>query len=75
MFADFSALTTQQWTIVILIVGACFTVSILTILDIWKRRFRSAGEKSIWMQIAIFIPVLGALAYFFIGRNNGSKVE
>ncbi|WP_272699863.1 PLD nuclease N-terminal domain-containing protein [Desulfovibrio sp. Fe33] len=72
MFADFSALTPTQWAIVLVAVGACFTFSAWAILDVWKRHFESSTEKSLWMQICIFIPILGALTYLFLGRKRGS---
>lgn len=73
MIADFSALTTQQWMIVITAVLACFSFSAWTILDAWKREFPTTNEKVLWMQICIFVPILGSLAYLFLGRNRGSK--
>ncbi|QGY41227.1 phospholipase [Pseudodesulfovibrio cashew] len=73
MFADFSALTTQQWIIIIAIVTACFSFSAWSILDAWKRDFESTNEKVLWMQICIFVPILGSLAYLFLGKNRGSK--
>jgi len=73
MFADFSSLTGSQWALIIAIVGMCFSFSAWAILDVWKRHFESPTEKSLWMQICIFIPILGATAYLFLGRNRGSK--
>lgn len=73
MFADFSALTPTHWIIIIAAVGACFSFSAYTILDVWKRDYELTNEKVLWMQICIFIPILGSLAYLFIGRNRGSK--
>ncbi|BDQ32593.1 PLD nuclease N-terminal domain-containing protein [Pseudodesulfovibrio portus] len=75
MFADFSALTPTQWAIVLVSVGACFGYSAWAILDVWKRNFESPTEKSLWMQICIFIPILGATAYLFLGRKRGSKIS
>ena len=31
----------------------------------------SDGEKICWVLVVIFLPVLGALLYFFIGRPKG----
>lgn len=73
MFADFSALTATQWAIVLSSVAICFSVSAYCILDVWKRDYEMVNEKVLWMQICIFIPILGSLAYLFIGRKRGSK--
>ncbi|WP_229592937.1 PLD nuclease N-terminal domain-containing protein [Pseudodesulfovibrio sediminis] len=75
MFADFSALSTTGWALILVLVGCCFSYSVWAILDVWKRTFASASEKSLWMQICIFIPIFGATAYLFIGRNRGSKIQ
>lgn len=73
MIADFSALTTNQWIIIIAAVALCFSFSAWTILDAWKRDFENTNEKVLWIQISIFVPIFGSLAYLFIGRNRGSK--
>lgn len=73
MFADLSAVTSTQWIVIITAVSACFSFSAWTILDAWKRTFVSAQEKMLWIQICIFIPILGSLAYLFLGRKRGSK--
>lgn len=73
MFADFSAVTTTQWIITLSAVVLCFSFSAFTILDAWKRDFESANEKVLWMQICIFVPIFGSLAYLFLGRKRGSK--
>lgn len=72
MFADFSALTTAQWSIVLASIALCFSFSAWGILDVWRRTFESPMEKSLWMQICIFIPILGTLTYLFLGRKRGS---
>lgn len=72
MFPDYSAITTTQWAVIIGAVLACFSFSAWSILDAWKRTFESSNEKVLWIQICIFIPILGALAYLFLGRNRGS---
>lgn len=73
MFPDYSAITTNQWIAIISVVAICFSFSAWTILDCWKRNYESTNEKVLWIQICIFVPILGSLAYLFIGRNRGSK--
>ncbi len=72
MFPDFSAVTTTQWAIILSSVAICFAFSAWTILDIWKRDFESVNEKVLWMQICIFVPILGSVAYLFVGRKRGN---
>lgn len=73
LIPDFSAVTATQWFAVLSIVAICFAFTAWSILDAWKRNFESANEKVLWIQICIFIPILGSLAYLFIGRNRGTK--
>lgn len=73
MFADLSAVTSTQWIVIITAVCASFSFSAWTILDAWKQDFESSQEKMLWMQICIFIPILGSLAYIFLGKKRGSK--
>lgn len=73
MIADFTALTATQWIILLTAVTLCFSFSAWSILDAWKRTFESTNEKVLWMQICIFVPILGSLAYLFLGRKRGSR--
>jgi len=73
MFPDYSALTATQWITIISAVLVSFLFSAWTILDAWKRDFEAPTEKMLWMQICIFIPILGSLAYLSLGRKRGSK--
>jgi len=73
MFPDFSAVTPTQWAIAGLAVALCFSFSAWTILDAWRRDYDLPSEKVAWMQLCIFIPILGSLAYLLIGRKRGTK--
>ncbi|MEF2229494.1 MAG: PLD nuclease N-terminal domain-containing protein [Pseudodesulfovibrio sp.] len=73
MFPDFSAVTPVQWAIAAAALAVCFSFSAWTILDAWKRDFEMPSEKVGWMQLCIFIPIFGSLAYLFIGRKRGTK--
>jgi len=41
----------------------------------YYRIFPSDAEKMIWLCVAIFVPVLGGIIYFFVGRKRGRKPE
>jgi len=32
----------------------------------------ASGEKIVWVLVIIFLPFLGSIIYFFIGRPKGS---
>jgi len=73
MFPDYTSLTTQHWIIIIAVLVVCFSFSAWTIIDAWKRTFESVNEKVLWIQICIFVPILGSLAYLGLGRQRGTK--
>jgi ABC-type molybdate transport system permease subunit len=43
---------------------------IWALLDILKSDFKSDIEKIIWLALVIFVPVLGWILYFAIGRSQ-----
>jgi len=45
---------------------------IYAIVDILRRQFRDSIIKLIWVLVIIFLPLLGAILYLIIGRQQGS---
>ena len=33
----------------------------------------SDGEKIVWVLVIIFLPLLGSIIYFFVGKSKGSS--
>jgi len=31
------------------------------------------GEKIVWVLVIIFLPLLGSIIYFFVGKSKGSS--
>lgn len=42
----------------------------LALVSILSNRFEGANDKLIWIIVVIFVPFLGALLYWTIGRNR-----
>lgn len=40
------------------------------ILHIFKNDFETPQEKMIWLALAVFVPLVGGLVYFFAGRRR-----
>ena len=38
-----------------------------------SREFPTIQEKMVWLCLAVFVPVVGGLAYIFFGRKRGTK--
>lgn len=45
---------------------------LLALISVLKNRF-NGNDKLIWVLIILFLPFLGALLYFGIGRNKRIK--
>ncbi|MES3630271.1 MAG: PLD nuclease N-terminal domain-containing protein [Longimonas sp.] len=43
-------------------------VAVVALIDLLGDRGRGPGSKIIWALIIIFMPLLGAILYFFLGR-------
>ena len=46
---------------------------ITAIVRITKNRFRGENEKLIWLLLVIFVPFIGTVLYFAIGRSKEIK--
>lgn len=46
---------------------------IITLIDILKSNFKEANGKIIWVLLVIFLPILGSILYFAIGKNQKIK--
>jgi len=49
-----------------------FLMTTLAIIDVASRNFGSIAKKAVWGCIA-FIPFIGCIIYFLIGRTQGIK--
>jgi hypothetical protein len=45
---------------------------IIAFIDILRSEFRG-NNKLIWLIVILFVPVIGPIAYFFIGRKQKIK--
>ncbi|WP_147821514.1 PLD nuclease N-terminal domain-containing protein [Salidesulfovibrio onnuriiensis] len=75
MFEKLAAVSPAQWGVVALLGLVYLAMNAWCILDAWKRDFGSSGEKVAWIQLMVFVPLLGALAYFMIGKNRGEITQ
>jgi len=42
--------------------------TLLALIDILKSDFKESVNKIVWVLVVIFLPLLGAILYFIIGR-------
>ena len=43
---------------------------IIALIDILKSDFRDINGKIIWALVVIFLPVIGSILYFLIGKSQ-----
>jgi hypothetical protein len=43
---------------------------ISTLIDILKSDFRGGSDKIVWLLVVVFVPLLGMILYFAIGKNQ-----
>lgn len=63
------------WEIIlILLVMFFFVLLIWPLIDCLKSDFKN-NHKLIWVFLILFLPILGAILYLTIGRNQKVKTE
>jgi len=72
-FGEIPNLPMETWIIILGSVGLFAVLTLLAIWDAFNREFPSNMEKVGWIQLSIFIPFLGCVAYFLLGRKKGEK--
>jgi len=43
---------------------------IIALIDILRSTFKDSTNKIIWVLVVIFVPLLGAILYFIMGRSQ-----
>ncbi len=49
-----------------------FAPALIALIDILKNDFKG-NDKIVWLIAVILLPIIGAIAYFFIGRKQKIK--
>lgn len=62
------------WQISTILIGVVFLLlfPLMALISVLKNNF-SGNDKLIWVLLIIFLPFLGALLYFLIGRGKAIK--
>jgi len=59
------------WTIMVWIWGILGIVALIwVILDVMKRNELKMEMKLLWILIALLLPIIGAVIYYFVGRKK-----
>jgi len=67
-------LSIGTWQISIILIGVVFLLlfPLLALISVLKNQFQG-NDKIMWVLLIIFLPFLGALLYFLIGRGKAIK--
>jgi hypothetical protein len=56
-------------TVLIILGLIALLLPVIALIDIAKNDFRGA-YKIIWILVVLFLPILGSILYFLIGRSH-----
>lgn len=59
-----------EWIIILALLGFIGLLPLIALIDIIRNEFRGSNDKVMWVIIVLFIPFLGWLLYFLIGRSQ-----
>jgi len=59
--------------LILIFLGIPAILWIWAIVDILRSDFTDSTTKLIWLIVIVFLPVLGAILYLLIGRNQKVK--
>lgn len=59
-----------EWIVILAVLGLIGLLPLIALIDIIRNEFRGSNDKVIWVIVVLFIPFLGSLLYFLIGRNQ-----
>ncbi len=74
MFA-FPDWSTKQYLFAVAMVAIPMLPNLWSIYHAFTRFFETREEKKLWILVAVFIPVIGGLAYIFVGRKRAQKMQ
>jgi cytochrome bd-type quinol oxidase subunit 2 len=59
--------------LVLIVFLICIGLYLYTLIDILKSEFTNSIDKLVWLIAVIFLPILGIVLYFFIGKKQKTQ--
>jgi hypothetical protein len=69
----FAGLGGPEAVIAIALGSMPFILILIALIDILTSNFRDSNTKLIWVIVVIFVPCLGSILYFIMGRSQKIK--
>jgi hypothetical protein len=60
----------MEWILVLIAFSLTLVLPILAIVDIVKGEFRNSNDKLIWILVVLFMPIVGSMIYFWVGKGQ-----
>ena len=62
------------WFVAAALIAAASAFWVTALIDLLKREFPGENEKLIWVLVVVLTGLIGALIYWYTGRDKGSLV-
>lgn len=59
-----------EFFMIFMIVIGPYLVNILALIDILRHEFEPHQNKLVWLLVTLFLPMIGGVLYFLIGRKS-----
>ena len=69
------SMTTNQMVLVVAFLALAILPNYIAIWQSFHRVFPTPLERMFWFLLAIFVPLLGGIAYLIWGRKRGRKTS
>ncbi len=60
------------WLVAIALIVATTALWVIALIDVLKREFPGENEKLIWVLVVALTGCIGALIYWYMGRDKGT---
>jgi hypothetical protein len=69
----FIGIGAPELILLLFVLGVFLLLPLMALVDVIRSEFKGANDKLIWVVIILFLNIIGAGLYFFIGRNQRTK--
>lgn len=59
-----------EWIVILVAFSLTFILFIQAIADIVQGDFRNPSYKLIWVLLVLFMPIVGSMMYFWVGKGQ-----
>jgi len=60
----------NEWAIILIGMSLFALLPLFALVDIIRNDFRGSNDKVVWVLLVLFVPLVGSVLYFLIGRTQ-----